>query len=91
MNKIDSDSLVDIIFNLRWKSDSGYHTDCYQGNNVNIWRDYFPPGLLDTLLGKTAGERVELSLSDADSVPGFDTRKLLTVKREQFLSQTGTS
>ncbi len=84
MKKIDMDSLVDIIFSLRWKSDVGYHTDCYQASDVNIWRDYFPPGLLNSLLGKETGERVVVPLNGDDSVPGYDTKKLLTVKRNQF-------
>lgn len=84
MNKIDMESLVDIIFNLRWKSDTAYHTDCYQANNVNIWRDHFPPGLLNSLLGKEAGERVVIPLNNENPVPRYDTKKLLTVKTNQF-------
>ena len=60
MSRIDMDSLVDIIFNLRWKSDTAHHTDCYQASRVNIWRDYFPKGLLDAFMGKESGERVEI-------------------------------
>lgn len=84
MSRIDMDSLVDIIFNLRWKSDTACHTDCYQASRVNIWRDTFPPGLLDSIVGKESGERIEIRLKDGDSIPGYDTKNLFTVKNDQF-------
>jgi FKBP-type peptidyl-prolyl cis-trans isomerase 2 len=89
MSRIDMDSLVDIIFNLRWKSDSACHTDGYQASRVNIWRDLFPPGLLDSFMGKESGERIEIRLKDGDSIPGYDPKKLFTVKSAQFENSPG--
>ncbi|MGA8242346.1 MAG: methyltransferase domain-containing protein, partial [Desulfobacterales bacterium] len=89
MSRIDMDSLVDIIFNLRWKSDTAYHTDCYQASRVNVWRDYFPPGLLDSFMGKESGGRIEVRLKDGDSIPGYDTKKLFTIKSAQFENSSG--
>ena len=89
MSRIDMDSLVDIIFNLRWKSDTAYHTDCYQASRVNIWRDVFPPGLLDSFLGKESGERIAVQLKDGDSLPRYDSQKLFTIKRSQFDTSMG--
>lgn len=89
MSRIDRDSLVDIIFNLRWKSDTACHTDCYQASRVNIWRDTFPPGLLDSIVGKESGERIEIRLKDGDSIPGYDTKNLFTVKKGQFENSPG--
>jgi len=77
MSGIDIDSLVDIIFNLRWKSDTAYHTDCYQASRVNIWRDFFPPGLLDSFMGRESGERIEVRLKDGESMPGYDDKKIV--------------
>ncbi len=89
MSRIDMDSLVDIIFNLRWKSDTAYHTDCYQASRVNVWRDYFPPGLLDSIMGKESGERIEIRLKNGDSIPRYDIQKLFTVKSAQFENSSG--
>ncbi|MGB5424738.1 MAG: methyltransferase domain-containing protein [Desulfobacterales bacterium] len=89
MSRIDMDSLVDIIFNLRWKSDTAYHTDCYQASRVNIWRDVFPPGLPDSFMGKESGERIEVRLKDGDSIPGYDNNKLFAIKSSQFDSKKG--
>jgi SAM-dependent methyltransferase/FKBP-type peptidyl-prolyl cis-trans isomerase 2 len=84
MSKIDMDSMVDIIFSLRWKSDVGSHTDCYQANNVNIWRDYLPQDLLASLQGKEPGERVEIRLKSGESIPGYNTKEKFNVKSAQF-------
>ena len=89
MSKIDMDSLVDIIFNLRWKSDTAFHTDCYQASKVNIWRDFFPPELLDSLLGKEPGERVELKIKSGDYLPDYKKNNLFRVNRSQFSNRTG--
>ena len=89
MSKIDMDSLVDIIFNLRWKSDTALHTDCYQASKVNIWRDFFPPGLLDSLLGKETGERVELKVKSGNYLPDYQTNRLFKVNKSQFSNRIG--
>ena len=89
MGRVDMDSLVDIIFNLRWKSDTAYHTDCYQASRVNVWRDYFPPGLMESIMGKEPGERIEIRLKNGDSIPGYDMQKLFTVNSVQFENNTG--
>ena len=49
--RIDSDSIVDMIFHLKWKSDAAIHTEGYQASRINIWRDYIPPFLLDAIKG----------------------------------------
>ncbi|MDZ7581303.1 MAG: methyltransferase domain-containing protein [Deltaproteobacteria bacterium] len=84
MNAIVLESLVDIIFSLRWKSASAHHTDCYQANGVNIWRDYFPPTLLASVLGKGSGERVDLQLKAGESIPGYDPKRMFSVRSTQF-------
>ena len=89
MSKIEMDSLVDIIFNLRWKSDAALHTDCYQASKVNVWRDFFPPSLLDSLLGKEPGERLELKIKSGDYLPDYQENRLVKVSKSQFSNRTG--
>ncbi len=84
MSRINRDSLVDIFFNLRWKSEGASHTDCYQATGVNIWRDYFPPALIESLMGREAGESVEVALEAGKSVPPYDSKKMFTIKNAQF-------
>ena len=58
INRITSESVVDLILHLKWKSNNAIHTDGYQTSKVNIWRDILPPKLLDALLDKELGERL---------------------------------
>jgi FKBP-type peptidyl-prolyl cis-trans isomerase 2 len=82
--RISSDSLVDLIFHLRWKSKSAIHTDGYQASKVNIWRDVLPPKLLEALLNREIGERLQLSLKNGDGVGAFESKNLLQIKNTQF-------
>ena len=82
--RIDSDSTVDMVFHLKWKSDGMAHTDGYQASRINIWRDYIPPSLLAEINGKQAGERFELQLSSNDFFQEYAKQSLFKIKRQQF-------
>jgi SAM-dependent methyltransferase/FKBP-type peptidyl-prolyl cis-trans isomerase 2 len=82
--RIDSDSIVDMIFHLKWKSDAAIHTEGYQASRINIWRDYIPPMLLDAIKGKQAAERIEVRFKSNDVLPEFDDRNVFQIKSNQF-------
>jgi len=84
MSFIDSNSIADLIFQIRWKSNFASHTDCYQASRVNIWRDVLPDVLLDSLQQKEPGERVELNIKAGEVLPSFDENKLKRIKKNQF-------
>jgi FKBP-type peptidyl-prolyl cis-trans isomerase 2 len=84
MNKVNNDCIVDLVFNLTWKSDSASHTDCYQASNVNIWRDHFPPALLENIMDKYSGDRIELSIKQGDILPKVESQKIFKIKSGQF-------
>jgi len=85
---IDSDSTVDMVFHLKWKSDGVAHTDGYQASRINIWRDYIPPSLLEEINGKQAGERFELKLSSNDFIQEYAKQSLFQIKSKQFDPQS---
>jgi SAM-dependent methyltransferase/FKBP-type peptidyl-prolyl cis-trans isomerase 2 len=82
--RIDSDSVVDVVFHLRWKSENGTHTDGYQASRINIWRDFLPPSVLDKLKNRQAGERIEVCLKADDALPKFEAKNLFVIKTSQF-------
>jgi FKBP-type peptidyl-prolyl cis-trans isomerase 2 len=84
LNRITPNSIVDLIFHLKWKSRDATHTDGYQASKVNIWRDFLPPELLNALLEKELGERLQLPLKDGDGVEAFKNKNLLKIKSSQF-------
>lgn len=88
-NRITSDSVVDVIFHLKWKSDVALHTDGYQASRVNIWRDHIPPVLLDALMGKAAGERLQVPLEEGEAVATFAPQNLFDIQNSQFDRRLG--
>ena len=68
-NRITSDSIVDLILNLKWKSSAAVHTDGYQASRVNIWRDPLPQVVLDALMNKETGEFKDLQTYSIRGVP----------------------
>ena len=82
--RIDTDSIVDVVFHLKWKSDAAIHADGYQASRINIWRDYLPPSLLDEMKGKQTGERLEIHLKAGEVLPPFDEQNLIQLKSDQF-------
>jgi FKBP-type peptidyl-prolyl cis-trans isomerase 2 len=89
MKRIDSDSIVDMIFHLKWKSEFATHTDGYQASRINIWRDFFPPDLLAEIKDRQAGDRMEVDHKAGEILPPFDERNLIQVKRDQLDRRLG--
>ena len=85
LKRIESNSIVDMVFHLKWKSDTASHTDAYQASRINVWRDYFPDFLLEKLEGKQAGESFEIHLSSDELLPEFKEQNLVDIKRNQFV------
>jgi len=83
-SRITSDSVADLIFHLKWKSNEAVHTDGFQANRVNIWRDRLPPALLAALMGKEAGEQLQTALADGEVVAAFTPRNLFDIKNTRF-------
>ena len=84
MNRINTDSKVDLLFQLKWKSGNVTHTDCFQANQANMWRDIFPAELNERLLGRQGGDDIVLTFDSGQAVPAFETRQLMEIKRRQF-------
>ena len=82
--RIDSDSIVDMVFHLKWKSDAAIHTEGYQASRINIWRDYTPPFLLDAMRGKQAGDGLEVRFRSNSVLPELDDRNVFQIKSNQF-------
>ena len=87
MKKITSESLVDLIFYLKWKSDVAVHTDGYQANRVNMWRDFLPPVLNEALLNREAGDRLQISLENGEAVDAFISQDVFSINNSQFNRQ----
>ncbi len=66
---ITMDSEAVLLFELAWQSEDASHLERYLARRANIWRDCFPPGIKEELLGKTPGQSVSLDYSPGEALP----------------------
>ena len=84
MKKLDIDCLATIQFKVSWKSREAKHTERYLGRKVNLWRDIFPPGMKEALMGQTPGSEVTLSYQPGQAVPARSPRDKVNTKTDKF-------
>lgn len=72
MGRIESKSLASIEFTLRWNSSHASHVEHFFAKKVNFWRDIFPEGLRERLIGRGEGEQVLLTEDARDIVAPYD-------------------
>ena len=89
MNHIDSDSLADIEFRLKWGSADGTHTDILFARNANMWRDCFPGEMHRLLMAKAPGEQAAVDCTTAEFGAASNLNRKLDLKRSQFLEAGG--
>jgi methyltransferase family protein len=87
MNIITDESLADIEFRLKWKSDEADHEERLY-STVNIYRDILPPGFADRLTGKGKADRIETRYDKTENLLASVPSNKVTVKRSQFNSET---
>lgn len=73
-----------IEFALSWRSGDARHTDLYVANQLNLWRDYFPPELHDALVDQPVGHSVSLDFAPGQLVPGYESFLCPSVETRRF-------
>ncbi|MFO8031155.1 MAG: class I SAM-dependent methyltransferase [Desulfohalobiaceae bacterium] len=71
MLPLDRDFFATLEFDLQWESACALHQERFLARKVNIWRDIFPPGLEETLIGKKPGDRLRQDYDPGHMVPGY--------------------
>jgi SAM-dependent methyltransferase len=84
MDITSPEKFATIRFQLDWKSDYAKHSDCFVAQQVNFWRDIFPPYLYENLMNKMAGESISLKFAPGKIVPPSNNQKTRKIKRRQF-------
>jgi hypothetical protein len=83
MNTINSNSIADIEFKLKWKSTDATHNDSSLVM-VNFWRDILPEPVAQSLLGTGKNEEKYFYFDPGDLVDPFDPRKQISIAHENF-------
>lgn len=82
-----ADTVADILFALHWRTQQVSYTDRYFAQNVNFYRDCFPPQLGEALLGRSAGDKVCVDFGAGEIVPPAAAENRFWVHRSQFNSR----
>lgn len=84
MKRINQESVANITFEMQWKSSSAIHTEVYEAQGLNIWRDCLPETLLKQMAGKSEGDTMTTPFESGIITSGYDSGKTFTVKLSQF-------
>jgi SAM-dependent methyltransferase len=82
MNVITLDSVADVAFQIKWNSAHATHTEVYAARGVNLWRDWLPDSVRQSLMGRHPWEKATVEFS-AGELFGSNG-DLLKVDRDQF-------
>ncbi|QTA79994.1 SAM-dependent methyltransferase [Desulfonema limicola] len=88
MDIINENSIVDLKFHLKWKSREAVHSDCYNGTGMNMWRDWMPEKLRNSLIGRSPGDQINMTFSSGEFLDDFSNKKHFKIKSRQFNQET---
>jgi SAM-dependent methyltransferase/FKBP-type peptidyl-prolyl cis-trans isomerase 2 len=73
-----------IEFALHWRSEHARHGDIYIANQLNLWRDYFPPALEAAVVDKPIGHVESVTVAPGELVPELVARDCLEIDATRF-------
>jgi SAM-dependent methyltransferase len=73
-----------VEFALHWQSAEASHTDLYVANQLNMWRDWFPPELHAALLDQPVGHSISVDFAPGQLVPGYEASLCPSVETRRF-------
>ena len=77
-------SRVSAQLTLQWRSEYATHIDSQFADNLNKWRDNFPPPIAMQLEGCNTGDVITHRFSAGEALDEFSTANVHTVKPQQF-------
>ena len=84
MTRIDRNSFATLEFELSWTSARARHRERFLARKVNIWRDFFPPGMEEALTGLGIGDEIHLDYAPGECVPGHREQDVRRLERGRF-------
>jgi SAM-dependent methyltransferase len=82
--RVDRDTYVRLEFDIRWQSQESEHREVYLARRCNVWRDVFPPGLEEDLLGCRTGDSIVRHYAPGQAVDPYLSSKLIDRGLKEF-------
>ncbi len=73
-----------IEFALHWQSEHAHHSDLFVANQLNLWRDYFPPELEAAVVDKPVGHAGTVAFRPGTLVPPFAEADCPVIEARRF-------
>lgn len=73
-----------IEWGLHWQSAEATHTDIYVANQLNLWRDWFPPELEAAVVDKPVGHSESVAFAPGQLVPACESSLVPTAELRRF-------
>ncbi len=84
MKKITKDSFVQAEFALSWNSSHAEHNERFLARKINMWRDLFPLGMKEALMGKKVGDIVSFDYEPGHAIPDYLEKNILLLSPKDF-------
>jgi len=84
LERTTSRDFAAIEFNLAWQSEHAQHTDIYYANQLNLWRDYLPPELLEAVADKPVGHSQPVTFAAGQLVDSYRQADCLEIEANRF-------
>lgn len=84
LDKTTGRDFAAIEFALRWRCENANHADLYVANQLNLWRDYFPPALERAVIDKPVGHAESVVCAPGELVPDYASRDCLDIDTARF-------
>ena len=84
MTRIDKNCFATLELELSWTSARGRHRERFLARKVNIWRDFFPPGMEKALVGLSIGDEIRLDYGPGEGVPDHREQEVRRLERGRF-------
>lgn len=89
MNRIDSSSVADMVFQLKWEGPNGSHMECFAASGVNFWRDWLPDPVREALMGKGSWEQASVRFKPGELFGSQAGRLDIDCKRFSMAPRVG--
>lgn len=73
-----------IEFGLHWRSEHASHSDLHVANQLNLWRDWFPPELEAAVVDRPVGHCETVEFAPGQLVPAYAAALCPTVEARRF-------
>lgn len=73
-----------IEFALHWQSEHARHNDLCVANQLNLWRDWFPPELEAAVVDKPVGHAETVAFAPGRLVPAYEAALCPTIEDRRF-------